>query len=65
MPEAIRNLMRAGATLEQGVECATRVPARAAGRADIGVLKPGSTADVVVLDGDVGVKRVLVAGVEL
>jgi N-acetylglucosamine-6-phosphate deacetylase len=64
MPEAIRDLMRLGATLEQAVDAATRVPARAARRADVGRLEPGSPADVVVLEGDVEVSRVLVGGVE-
>jgi N-acetylglucosamine-6-phosphate deacetylase len=64
MPEAIRNLMRVGATLEQAVDAATRVPARAARRTDVGVLAPGAVADVVVLDDDVNVTRVLVGGVE-
>jgi N-acetylglucosamine-6-phosphate deacetylase len=30
----------------------------------VGVLRPGSSADVVVLDGDVEIRRVLVGGVE-
>jgi N-acetylglucosamine-6-phosphate deacetylase len=64
MPAAIRDLMRLGATLEQAVDAATRVPARAARRADVGRLEPGSPADVVVLEGDVEVSRVLVGGVE-
>jgi N-acetylglucosamine-6-phosphate deacetylase len=64
MPDAIRSLIRLGATFEQAIDAATRVPARAARRTDIGVLVPGARADIVVLDGDVDVKRVLVAGVE-
>jgi N-acetylglucosamine-6-phosphate deacetylase len=64
MPEAIRDLMRLGATLEQAVDAATRVPARAARRSDVGRLEPGARADVVVLEGDVEVTRVLVEGVE-
>ena len=64
MPDAIRNMMRIGASLEHAVDAATRVPARAARRPHIGTLKPGTPADVVVLDGDVEVTRVLVGGVE-
>jgi N-acetylglucosamine-6-phosphate deacetylase len=60
--EAIRSLMRLGATFEQAVDAATRVPARAARRTDVGVLEPGAPADVVVLEGDVEVTRVLVGG---
>jgi N-acetylglucosamine-6-phosphate deacetylase len=65
MDEAVRNLIALGATLEQAVDAATRTPAHAARRDDVGSLAPGSTADVVVLDGDVEVARVLVGGVEL
>jgi N-acetylglucosamine-6-phosphate deacetylase len=45
------------------VDAATRVPARAARRSDVGILKPGAIADVVVLDEDVEVRQVLVDGV--
>jgi N-acetylglucosamine-6-phosphate deacetylase len=64
MPQAIRSLMRIGASLEQAVDAATRIPARAARRSDVGTLAPGSPADVVVLDGDVEIRRVLVGGVQ-
>jgi N-acetylglucosamine-6-phosphate deacetylase len=64
MPRAIHGLMRAGATLEQAVDAATRVPAHAARRSDLGTIAPGARADVVVLDGDVEVRRVLVGGAE-
>jgi N-acetylglucosamine-6-phosphate deacetylase len=64
LPEAIRNLVGAGASLEAAVGAATRVPARLAGRPDLGTLAPGAAADVVVLDEDVAVRRVLVAGAE-
>jgi N-acetylglucosamine-6-phosphate deacetylase len=64
IPAAIRNLMDAGAGLEAAVAAATSVPARAASREDVGSLRPGSPADVVVLEGDVEVSRVLVGGVE-
>ena len=64
MPEAIRALMRAGASFERAIDAATRVPARAARRSDIGTRSGGARADVVVLDGDVEVRRVLVDGSE-
>jgi N-acetylglucosamine-6-phosphate deacetylase len=64
IPEAIRNLVRLGASFEQAIDAATRVPARAARRADLGVLAPGAGADVVVLDDNLEVTRVLVAGTE-
>lgn len=65
MPEAIRDLVRLGATREQAIDAATRVPARVARRADVGVLSVGGPADVVVLDDALEVRRVLVAGEEL
>jgi N-acetylglucosamine-6-phosphate deacetylase len=64
MPEAIRALIDAGASLEEAVDAATRVPARAARRADVGVLTVGARADVVVLDGNVELERVVVGGIE-
>jgi N-acetylglucosamine-6-phosphate deacetylase len=64
IPGAIRSLMRAGASFEEAVGAATAVPARAARRDDVGSLHPGAAADVVVLEGDVEVSRVLVGGIE-
>jgi N-acetylglucosamine-6-phosphate deacetylase len=64
IPTAIRNLIAAGAGLEEAVGAATAVPARAARRDDVGMLRPGATADIVVLEGDVEVSRVIVGGVE-
>jgi N-acetylglucosamine-6-phosphate deacetylase len=40
------------------------VAARAARRDDVGALRPGAPADVVVLDGDLEVTRVLLGGAE-
>ncbi len=64
MHRALLELVRLGATLEQAVDAATRVPARVARRPDLGTLAPGSPADVVVLDGELAIRRVLVAGSE-
>jgi N-acetylglucosamine-6-phosphate deacetylase len=64
MRDAIRNAVRLGISFEDAVDAATRVPARAARRADLGDLRPGAPADVVVLDGDLEVTRVLDRGVE-
>lgn len=63
MDRAVRKLVELGATLEQAVDAATRVPARAARRDDVGRLLPGAAADVVVLDDRLEVKQVLVRGV--
>ena len=62
--EAVRNLIAIGATFEEAVDAATRVPARAARRADLGSIAPGSLADVVVVDDTLDLVRVLVDGSE-
>ena len=62
MPQAIRNLVALGVPLEQAVDAATRVPASVARRPDLGRLEPGARADLVVLDDDLEVRRVLIAG---
>ena len=64
MDRALRELVRLGATLEQAVDAATRAPARAARRADIGSIAPGAAADVVVLGDSLEVRRVLVGGAD-
>jgi N-acetylglucosamine-6-phosphate deacetylase len=62
MPEAIRNLIGLGASFEQAIDAATRAPARAARRTDVGSLRVGAAADVVVLDDNLAVIRVIVDG---
>ena len=64
LPEAVRALLRLGLGFEQAVDAATRTPARAARRDDIGRLAPGARADVVVVDEGIDVRRVLVGGDE-
>ncbi|HEY0373355.1 MAG TPA: N-acetylglucosamine-6-phosphate deacetylase [Amnibacterium sp.] len=59
---AIRTVVAAGIPLEDAVLAATAVPAQALGRADLGVLDPGSPADAVLLGGDLGVEAVWAAG---
>jgi N-acetylglucosamine-6-phosphate deacetylase len=63
VPEAVRRLAQLGVPLADAVDAGTRVPSRILGRADVGVLEPGARADVVVLDEDVRVTRVLRAGI--
>ena len=48
---------------EEALGAASSVPARIAGRPDLGRLAVGAPADVVVLDDRLEVQRVLVAGV--
>jgi N-acetylglucosamine-6-phosphate deacetylase len=61
---AVRNLVALGAPLEAALAAASTVPARIAGRPELGTLVPGSVADVVVLDDGLEVVRVLVDGVD-
>jgi N-acetylglucosamine-6-phosphate deacetylase len=62
MIEGVRNLVALGAPLEAALSAASEVPARIAGRAELGTLEPGATADIVVLDDRLEIVRVLVAG---
>jgi N-acetylglucosamine-6-phosphate deacetylase len=62
MDAAVRNLVALGAPLAAALAAASTVPATVARRPDLGVLAPGSTADVVVLDDRLEVARVLVEG---
>jgi N-acetylglucosamine-6-phosphate deacetylase len=62
MIEAVRNLVALGAPLEAALSAASEVPARIAGRSDLGALEPGALADVVVVDDSLEIERVLVAG---
>jgi N-acetylglucosamine-6-phosphate deacetylase len=64
MIEAVRNLVTLGAPVGLALAAASEVPARIAGRPDLGTLSPGSGADVVVLDDSLEILRVLVAGEE-
>jgi len=65
MIEAVRNLVALGAPLAGALSAASEVPARIAGRDDLGKLEPGAVADVVVLDDRLEVERVLVAGTDV
>jgi N-acetylglucosamine-6-phosphate deacetylase len=64
MIEAVRNLVALGAPVGLALAAASAVPARIAGRPDLGTLSPGFGADVVVLDDSLEIVRVLVAGEE-
>ena len=58
----LRLLTELGVPIPEAVDAVTRTPARVLGRDDLGVLRVGARADVVVLDDDLGVERVLLAG---
>jgi N-acetylglucosamine-6-phosphate deacetylase len=62
MIEAVRNLVTLGAPVGAALAAASEVPARIAGRPELGSLETGSAADVVVLDDRLEITRVLAAG---
>ena len=64
MIEAVRNLHGLGVRLEAALGAASEVPARIAGRPDLGRLALGAPADVVVLDDRLEIRQVLVDGRE-
>ena len=62
MIQALRNLVELGVPLERAAEAASLVPAGVLGLGDLGRLGIGRRADVVVLDDNLEIERVLVAG---
>lgn len=62
MIEAVRNLHGLGVPLEHAVDAASGVPARVLGLPDVGRLGIGDPADVVVVDDNLEIQRVLVGG---
>lgn len=65
VPAAVRRLAALGVPLAEAVDAGTRAPARLLGRSDVGTLEPGTRADVVVLDDDLRVTRVLRGGISV
>jgi N-acetylglucosamine-6-phosphate deacetylase len=64
MIEAVRNLHELGVPLSDALAAASTVPAGVLGLPDVGRLAPGSVADVVVVDDNLQVERVVVGGQE-
>jgi N-acetylglucosamine-6-phosphate deacetylase len=62
MPAAVRNLTALGVPLVDALAAATVVPARVLDRDDVGRLRVGHPAELVVVDRDGYVQRVLVGG---
>ena len=63
MDEAVANAVnRCGIDLLTAVDAATRVPAAAVGRPDLGSLAPGSPADMVWLDADLQARATWIEG---
>ncbi|HLY23328.1 MAG TPA: amidohydrolase/deacetylase family metallohydrolase [bacterium] len=54
LPTTMSKLLSLGMPLERVIAAATSAPARAIGRPDLGTLRPGSPADVTVLDDRTG-----------
>jgi N-acetylglucosamine-6-phosphate deacetylase len=62
MDAALRRTVQVGVSLVDTVRMASTTPARAIGRTDIGVLAPGARADLVELDEQLQVVRVMLRG---
>jgi N-acetylglucosamine-6-phosphate deacetylase len=62
MDTALRRTVAAGVSLVDAVTMATATPAKVLGLDDRGVIAPGNRADLVVLDSDLRVRRVMRAG---
>lgn len=65
LDRAVRTLVGAGAALETAIDAATRVPARAVGRDDLGRIRVGAAADLVLLDDVLAVSGVWRDGTRL
>lgn len=59
MAGAVRHSVASGFTLEQAVDAATRAPAASLGLTDVGAIRPGARADLVLLDDDLAVASVM------
>ena len=62
MIDAVRNVHALGVALEEALTAASAVPARIAGRPDLGRLAPGAPANLIVLDDNLEIVRVLLEG---
>jgi N-acetylglucosamine-6-phosphate deacetylase len=65
MVQAVRNLHALGVPLADALVAATAVPARVVGAAGLGRIERGAPADLVVLDDNLELTRVLVGGESL
>ena len=65
MDQAVRNAVNAGLNLETAINLASNHPARYLGLTKKGRLEPGNDADIVVLDDNLEIQAVFVAGVQV
>lgn len=59
MLQGLRNLMAWGYSLEDAATCASTNPARLLGRTDLGVIKEGAAADLILLDKNLNLQKVI------
>ncbi len=62
MVDALRNVVKFGLPLADAVYAASTAPAEAAGLTDVGSIKVGKCADLLLLDGELNIKAVYVDG---
>ena len=60
--KAVRNLVSIGIPLEDALRMASQTPARFLGLEGLGEIRPGAWADLVLLDGEGGVRETLIGG---
>lgn len=65
MDKAVRNLVQIGVPFTEAIQAATTMPARLIGREDLATLRPGTRADVVVLDDALSPTKTVLAGSEV
>lgn len=62
LDQGLRNLVSIGLPLAEACRRVASIPAAWISRSDLGVLRPGTLADMVVLDGDLAVTQTFVSG---
>jgi N-acetylglucosamine-6-phosphate deacetylase len=62
MIEAVRNLHALGVPLAAALEAASTVPTSVLGLDDVGRIEIGAPADIVIVDDNLRIERVLVEG---
>lgn len=65
MDQALRNLVAIGLSLEEAAAMVSSRPAAYLGLADLGAIRPGASASLVMLDASLAVERVWVGGAQV